>query len=94
MQRPCKATADEQTAYHEGRLAALREQRDGQGYSCPYKRGDRRRAWLRGLANGRDQIRTQSHQTAVDSVPQHERDANKAAMAGKIEAWLAQQNLL
>lgn len=81
----------EASAYHEGRLAAVREQRDG-GYVCPYRSGPRRAAWHRGLAAGRTECANLEHNRRVEAVPETEREANKAGMRSAIEEWLAKQS--
>lgn len=81
-----------ESAFHEGRLAALREVRNGV-CSCPYRSGPRKAAWNRGLATGRNEVSDQAHQARVAAVPTTERDANKAGFASAIEAWLAKPNV-
>lgn len=84
------STPSEDTAFHEGRLAAVREQRAG-GYSCPYRSGPRRAAWHRGLASGRSEISDKDHSARVASVPAAEREENKAGFKSAIEEWIAKQ---
>lgn len=81
-------TAELESAYNEGRFAAVREQRDG-GYSCPYRNGPRRAAWHRGLAAGRLEVSNTAHKAQVAAVPEQEREANKAGFSAAIDAWLA-----
>ena len=81
-------TAAEASAYHEGRLAAVREQREG-GYGCPYRSGARKAAWHRGLADGRSEVSSQEHLARVAAMPEAEREANKAGLREALEAWIA-----
>jgi hypothetical protein len=90
MKRRRATTAAEDSAYAEGKLAAVREQREG-GYACPYRNGPRRAAWSRGLAAGREEVSDHEHRARVAAVPVQERDANKAATVDMIQAWLAKQ---
>jgi hypothetical protein len=82
--------AAQESAFAEGRLAAVREQRDG-GYSCPYRNGAKRAAWHRGLAAGRAEITDREHAAKVAAVPESQREENKAGFRSAIEAWLAKQ---
>jgi len=81
-------TPAQQTAYHEGRLAAVREQRDG-GSSCPYRHAQKKKsAWHRGLNQGRAEISDRKHEARVAAVPEADRTANKATMTDAISRWL------
>jgi hypothetical protein len=82
-----------ESAFSEGRLAALREQRDG-GYSCPYRSGAKRAAWSRGLAAGRAEITDRDHAAKLAAVPEAKREENKAGFRSAIEAWLEKQGKL
>lgn len=83
-------TAAEQSAYHEGRLASVREAREG-GYSCPYRNGAKKAAWCRGLADGRNERTDAEHRELLAAVSESEREANKAAFNDTIQQWLAKQ---
>ncbi len=81
--------ADTDSAYHEGRLAAVREARAG-GHACLYRSGPKKAAWSRGLNDGRNERVDAEHRERIAQVPEAEREANKTAFKSTIEAWLEQ----
>lgn len=76
-------TAAEETAYHEGKLAAHAETKYG-GARCPYRRPERVAAWDRGLADGRAETPSA---TKSDLTPE-EIEQNKAAFRSFIQTQI------
>ena len=76
-------TADEESAFHAGKLAAhadQREQATGSRSRCPYARADRRRAWNEGYTAFQLQSRPLPNPAAAE---------NKTALGDAVAAWIA-----
>lgn len=78
-------TADEQTAYHEGKLARWNDERNqaaGSFSRCPYKTADRVSAWKKGYSD-------QSLEFKPKAVEDAESEQRRAEFVSAIEGWLA-----